>query len=60
MRKKSRPYKVGLHERLRDPDHAISYINAAIEEDSDEGILIALRDVAKTTLGMSDLPSQHR
>jgi probable addiction module antidote protein len=54
-RKKSRPYKIGLHERLRDYKHAISYINAALAEDSTEGFLMALRDVVEAMQGMSAL-----
>ncbi len=54
MAKKSRPYEVGLHERLRDPAHAINYVKAAAE-DSREGFLMALRDVAEATKGMSEL-----
>jgi probable addiction module antidote protein len=52
MARKSRPYEIGLHERLRDRAHAASYINAAAE-DSVEGFLLALRDVADATKGMS-------
>jgi probable addiction module antidote protein len=54
---KSRPYEVGLHERLRsDPQHAINYVRAAAE-DSMEGFLLALRDVVDAQGGMSDLAS---
>ena len=28
MPKRSRPYEVGLNQRLRDPEYAISYLNA--------------------------------
>jgi probable addiction module antidote protein len=52
MPRKSRPYEVGLHERLGNRAHAISYIKAAAA-DSIEGFLLALRDVADATLGMS-------
>ena len=52
MARKSRPYEIGLHERLRNRAHAASYINAAAE-DSVEGFLLALRDVAESTKGMS-------
>jgi probable addiction module antidote protein len=52
MPRKSRPYEAGLHERLRDRSHAISYVKAAAA-DSIEGFLLALRDVADATLGMS-------
>jgi probable addiction module antidote protein len=52
MPKKSIPYEVGLHERLRDPIHAVNYIKAAAE-DSMEGFLLALRDYAEATKGMA-------
>lgn len=40
-------YKVGLLRRLIDPDYAIGYLNAALE-DEDQGVfLLALRDVAE-------------
>jgi probable addiction module antidote protein len=52
MARKSKPYEIGLHERLRNRSHAISYLNAAAE-DSIEGFLLALRDVAEATKGMS-------
>jgi probable addiction module antidote protein len=54
MPKKSIPYEVGLHERLKDPIHAVHYIKAAAE-DSMEGFLLALRDYAEATQGMSKL-----
>jgi probable addiction module antidote protein len=52
MAKVARPYEEGLHERLRDISHAVSYIKAAAE-DSIDGFLLALRDVAEATKGMS-------
>ena len=54
MPKKSRPYEVGLHQRLQDPVHVLNYVKAAAE-DSMEGFLLALRDVADATKGMSEL-----
>jgi len=54
MPRSSRPYEVGLHERLQDPDHAVSYIRAAAE-DSMEAFLLALRDYVEATQGMSKL-----
>lgn len=56
MRKKSRPYEAGLHKRLADTAYAVEYINAAAEE-SLEGFLLALRDYAEATKGMSGLAS---
>jgi probable addiction module antidote protein len=55
MTKDARSYEEGLHERLRDITHAVNYINAAAEEGSIEGFLLALRDVAEATKGMSGL-----
>jgi putative addiction module killer protein/probable addiction module antidote protein len=43
---RSRPYKVGLEERLRDPKHVAAYLNAAGKESQDV-FLLALRDVAE-------------
>jgi probable addiction module antidote protein len=40
----SRPYKAGLNERLKDPEYAAAYLNAAQE---DGVFLLALRDVAE-------------
>jgi probable addiction module antidote protein len=40
----SRPYKDGLNERLKDPEYAAAYLNAAQE---DGVFLLALRDVAE-------------
>ena len=44
MPKRSRPYEIGLNERLRDPNYAVGYLNA-MWEDSVEGFLLALRQV---------------
>jgi probable addiction module antidote protein len=46
MPKTTRDYRSGLLEDLADPVEAAAYINAAIE-DSEEMLLIALRDVAE-------------
>jgi probable addiction module antidote protein len=43
---RSRPYKTGLDERLKDPKHAAAYLNATKNE-SVEVFLLALRDVAE-------------
>ena len=43
---RSRPYKVGLNERLKDPVYAVEYLNAARRES--RGVeLLALRDVVQ-------------
>jgi len=44
---RSRPYKVGLNKRLKDPAYAAAYLNAAKEE-SQAVLLLALRDVVQT------------
>lgn len=46
MPKRTRDYRTGLLQALRDGNQAAAYLNAAIE-DSDEMFLIALRDVAE-------------
>jgi probable addiction module antidote protein len=46
MPKRTRDYRIGLLEELRDPDAASHYLNAALE-DSEEMFLVALRDVAE-------------
>jgi probable addiction module antidote protein len=43
---RSRPYKIGLTERLRDPEHVAAYLNAAVRESQDV-FMLALRDVAE-------------
>jgi probable addiction module antidote protein len=52
---KPRPYETGLRERLRSSfEHSVNYVRAAAE-DSKDGFLLALRDVAEARIGMSDL-----
>jgi probable addiction module antidote protein len=48
---KSRPYKEGLLERLKDPQEAAAYLDATLEEGDTEVFLLALRDVAEARLG---------
>lgn len=43
---RSRPYKTGLNERLKDPEHVAAYLNAAATESQDV-FMLALRDVAE-------------
>jgi probable addiction module antidote protein len=45
-------YTEGLHQRLRDPEEAVAYLNAALEETDQRAFLLALRDVAEAR-GMS-------
>ncbi|MFC1452217.1 addiction module antidote protein [Verrucomicrobiota bacterium] len=47
MTKPSVTYDAGLHEDLCDPEEAAAYLNAALEDGSQDVFLMALRDVAK-------------
>jgi probable addiction module antidote protein len=40
-------YKVGLLKALQDPEEAIGYLNAALEDGDQQVFLLALRDVAE-------------
>ncbi len=57
MKKASVKYEQGLAEDLADPDEAAVYLNAALEDGSQELFLMALRDVA-TSRGLSRLASE--
>lgn len=46
MKKASVNYDTGLKEALADPKEAAAYLNAALEDGSQEVFLMALRDVA--------------
>jgi probable addiction module antidote protein len=48
------PYEQGLFEDLRDPEEAIAYLNAALEDEDQRVFLLALRDVAEAR-GVSQL-----
>jgi len=45
--KASVSYLEGLREDLQDPEEAAAYLDAAMEEGSQEAFLLALRDVAE-------------
>jgi probable addiction module antidote protein len=50
MPKRTKSYEVDLHERLRDPEYAMEYLRAALEDEdehADAVFLLALRDVAQ-------------
>lgn len=47
MSKTSRSYQKQLLEDLKDPTEAAAYLNAALEDESDEIFLLALRNVAE-------------
>ncbi|MCX5733055.1 MAG: putative addiction module antidote protein [candidate division NC10 bacterium] len=46
MTKPSVGYEQGLKEALADPEEAAAYLNAALEDGSQDVFLLALRDVA--------------
>lgn len=50
-------YREGLLNRLRDPEEAAAYLNAALEEQEQQVFLLALRDVAEAR-GMSRLAQE--
>lgn len=43
----TRDYKESLFEDLQDPEFAVAYLNAALEESSSDVFLLHLRDVAE-------------
>lgn len=47
MSNASRPYKESLLEDLRDPAEAAAYLTAALEDESHDVFLVALRNVAE-------------
>jgi probable addiction module antidote protein len=47
MPKRTRSYKEGQLERLKDTTYAAEYINAAIEAGDDDAFLLALRNVVE-------------
>ena len=47
MSNASRPYKESLLEDLRDPAEAAAYLTAALEDESPDVFLVALRNVAE-------------
>jgi len=49
----TKSYDEFLHEQLRDPELAAEYLTAAIEDDSPELFLVALRNVAEAQGGIA-------
>jgi len=43
----SRAYEEGLDKRLKNPEYAIAYLNAILEENDPDLLLLGLRDVAR-------------
>lgn len=46
----SRSYQAYLIESLKDPEEAAAYLEAVLEDGSEEEVLLALRDVAEARL----------
>jgi len=57
MSNMSLSYREGLLEDLRTPSEAAAYLNAALEDGSYDGFLMAVRDVAEA-MGMSWFPEK--
>jgi probable addiction module antidote protein len=43
----SKPYEEGLDKRLKSPEYAIAYLNAILDENDPNLLLLGLRDVAR-------------
>jgi probable addiction module antidote protein len=56
----TRDYKESLFEDLRDPEFAVAYLNAALEEPSSDVFLLHLRDVAEARGGIGKLAAETR
>src|SRR3972149_6719996 len=52
---KSRSYQSNLWEALKDPNEAVEYLNAVLEDGEPEVFLLALRDVVDSYGGMGKL-----
>lgn len=52
---RSKNYKELLNERLKSPEEAAAYLNAALGDDDPGVFLIALRDIAEANGGMTHL-----
>lgn len=59
MKKATAKYAEGLKEALKSPDEAAAYLNAALEDGSQEAFLLALRDVAEAR-GISNVARQSK
>ena len=55
---RSRSYKEHLDESLQNPEEAVGYLNAALEDDDPRVFLLALRDVADAHGGLSWLSQE--
>ena len=56
----TKDYKESLFEDLQDPEFAVAYLNAALEESSSDVFLLHLRDVAEARGGLGKLGAETR
>lgn len=54
------PYEPQLLERLRDPREAAAYLDAAIEDGDEGGLMLALRHVAQALGGVAVLARKSK
>ncbi len=54
------PYEPGLIERLKNPREAAAYLEAAIEDGDESGLMLALRHVAQALGGVAALARKSR
>jgi probable addiction module antidote protein len=57
---RSRDYREGLLERLKDSRQAVAYLNAALEDDDRRVFLLALKDVTDARGGMTKLSASAK
>lgn len=55
---RSKSYKDLLNERLKSPEEAAAYLNAALEDEDLGVFLVALRDIAAANGGMTHLAKE--
>jgi probable addiction module antidote protein len=54
------PYEPWLIERLKDPEEAAAYLEAAIEDGDQAGLMLALRHVAQAVGGVSKIARKSK
>ena len=55
---RSRSYQDDLIQALQDPEEAAAYLSAALEGGNEEVFLLALRNVATASIGMTELAAK--
>jgi hypothetical protein len=56
----SRAYEEGLDKRLKSPEFAIAYLNAILDENDPDLLLLGLRDVARASIGKAFIKHYHK